>query len=154
MSPYRNVAVTNIPVVVTVPEVRLEEVTEEARWEWMSSTMDMGILDLDYVPLPPDAAASVLALDKRALRKLEREFEVKLSSEQIADILGFAKLVDAVRLGGDRKSRELALIYLEKAHGLARRKIVEELYPDQGYWCDRSMNSLCVYARLGIIYPP
>jgi hypothetical protein len=104
--------------------------------------------EFDYIPLPPNAAASVVGLDKRALRKLEQEFNVKLSNSNLADILGFAKMIDAVRLGGDRRTKELALAYLEKAHG----RIVRDC-DIESWLCPRFFMALCVVARLGIIYP-
>lgn len=149
----RNAAVTPLPIVVADPPVNMGDEKEEFSW-WNEGTMEW--TEFDYLELPPHAAASVVGLEKAAIRKLEREFDVKLSDSQIADVLGFAKLVDAVRLGGDRRSKELCLAYLQKAHGAEgrdyRREAFEEpvLFKD---FCAHRFMGLCAIGRLGIVYP-
>jgi hypothetical protein len=140
---YRNMAVTALPIVVADPPAGTQD-EKTFNW-WDEGAMDWG--EFDYIPLPPHAAASVVRLDKRVLRKLEQEFDVKLSGSELADILGFAKMIDAVRLGGDRRAKELALAYLQKAHG----RIIRDL--DIEFWCPKFFMALCTVARLGIIYP-
>jgi hypothetical protein len=140
---YRNASVTPLPIVVANPPAKLAD----SLWSWSEGEADFG--EFDYLELQPGAAASVIGLDRRALRKLEQRFDAKLTRKELADILGFAKLIDAVRLGGDRQTKELCLAYMEKAHGRAVRD-----YPfGHEDLLARFFVRLCVIARLGIIYP-
>jgi len=125
---------------------------QEFNW-WRNGTMEW--TEFDYIELPPDAAAAVVGLDRKALRQLERDFEVKLSDSQLADVLGFAKLVDTVRLASNRKARELCLAYLEKAHG---RRYTRGLFEgkgllDEDHFRVSQFMRLCAIGRLGIVYP-
>jgi len=149
----RNAPITPLSIVVADPPANIDD--EKAFSWWTEGTMEW--TEFDCIELPPDAAASVVALDKVAIRKLAREFDVKLNT-RVADIFAFAKLVDAVRLAGDRESKQLCLLALEKAHEKKERAWMQEAFERKGLFsaedvCMHKFMGLCAIARLGIVYP-